>query len=251
MEGKNADFFEVFSRQSAVLAALRIERHTISRAYRRKKSAMTYTLYYSPGTASMAVHWMLIELGVAFEARLVDVDAGAQRSAEYLRMNPAGRVPTLVIDGIPHAESAALLMLLAERHPAAALAPLPGSPFRAAWLEMMIYLANTLLPAMRDWFYAEKDGDPTGADAVRALARRRIEGTWDRLDAHLADGRTHLVGGQVSTADLLAVMLMRWSRNMPRPALTWKNLTPYIHRMRSLPSFVEVNRREGLTDWQN
>jgi len=213
--------------------------------------ALTYTLYYSPGAASMAVHWMLIELGVEFEARLVDIDAGAQRSAEYLRLNPSGRVPTLVVDGAAHGESAALLMLLAERHPDKALAPLPGSATRADWLEMMIYLANTLLPAKRDWFYAGKDGEPQGAEAVKALARLRIEGAWDRLDAHLADGRTHLLGSQLSTADFLATMLMRWSRNMPRPATTWKHLAPYIQRMRARPAFVDLNDREGLTDWRN
>lgn len=216
-----------------------------------REIALSYTLYYSPGTASMAVHWMLLELGVAFEAKLVDIDTGAQRSADYLRMNPAGRVPTLVVDAVARTESAALLMLLAERHSDKGLAPLPGSPWRAGWLEMMIYLANTLLPAMRDWFYAAKDGDPAGADAVRALARRRIEGAWDRLDGRLAEGRIHLIGDRLSTADFLAVMLMRWSRNMPRPATTWNNLAPYIQRMRSLPSFIELNRREGLTDWQN
>jgi glutathione S-transferase len=212
---------------------------------------MPYTLYYSPGTASMAVHWMLIEMGVAFEARPIDIETGAQRSAEYLRLNPAGRVPTLVVDGAPRGESAALLMLLAERHPEAKLAPPPGSPDRAAWLELMVYLANTLLPAMRDWFYAGVDGDPLGADAVKALARRRIKAAWERLDAHLADGRAYLVGGALSTADLLAGMLMRWSRNMPRPATGWPHLAPYIERLRARPSFIEVNAREGLTDWQN
>jgi glutathione S-transferase len=212
---------------------------------------LTYTLYYSPGAASLAVHWMLIELGVAFETKPVSIDAGEQRSPEYLRVNPLGRVPTLVVDGAPHAESAALLMLLAERHPNQGFAPPLGSPTRADWLEMMVYLANTLLPAMRDWFYADKDGDPAGAAAVKALAQRRIEGAWERLDAHLADGRTHLLGSQLSTADFLALMLMRWSRNMPRPATTWSNLAPYIHRLRSRPSFIDVNDREGLTDWRN
>lgn len=212
---------------------------------------MTYTLYYSPGAASLAVHWMLIELGVAFEAKLVDIDAGAQRAPEYLRLNPAGRVPTLLIDGVPHGESTALLMLLAERHAEKKLAPAPGAPARGDWLETMIYLANTVLPAMRDWFYAEKDGDPQGAEAVKALARRRIEGAWDRLDARLADGRIYLLGSELSTADFLGTMLMRWSRNMPRPATTWKNLAPYIQRMRSRPAFIEVNNREGLTDWRN
>jgi glutathione S-transferase len=212
---------------------------------------MSYTLYYSPGAASMAVHWMLIELGVPFDAVLVDIEAGAQRAAEYVRLNPAGRVPTLLVDGIPCTESAALLMLLAERHPDAALAPAPGTPERARWLEQMVYLANTLLPAMRDWFYADKDGDPAGAEAVRALARRRIEAAWDRLNARLAGGRAYLVNGRLSTVDLLAVMLMRWSRNMARPATTWPNLAGYVRRLRALPSFVELNRREGLTEWQN
>jgi glutathione S-transferase len=180
--------------------------------------AMSYILYYAPGAASVAVHWMLVEMAVPFEVHLVDIEAGAQQSQDYLRLNPAGRVPTLVIDGVPHGESAALLMLLAERHPEANLAPAPGAPMRAEWLEQMVYLANTLLPAMRDWFYAEKDGDPEGADAVRSLARRRIEGAWERLDARLAAGhQAFLVGNRLSTADFLAIMLMRWScRGRPR-----------------------------------
>jgi glutathione S-transferase len=210
---------------------------------------VNYVLYYAPGAASMAVHWMLIAAGVPFEAVLVDIDAGTQRSPEYLRLNPSGRVPTLVIDGVPHEESAALLMLLAEQHPETGMMPAPGSPDRADWLEMMVYLANTLLPAMRDWFYAGKDGDPSGAEAVSSLATRRIEGAWVRLDARLAGGRTHLVGNRLSAADLLAMMLMRWSRNMPRPATAWPHLAAYIERLRSLPSFIEVSRREGLADW--
>jgi len=210
---------------------------------------MGYTLYYMPATASMCVHWMLIELGVPFEAVLVDFETGAQKMPDYLRLNPAGRVPTLVVDGVPYGESAALLMLLAERHPEAGFAPAPGMPERAEWLERMVFLANTVLPAMRDWFYADKDGDPAGAEAVRALARRRIEGAWDRLDAVLADGREWLVGGHMTTVDFLALMLMRWSRNMPHPATTWPHLRPYIDRLRNLPSFLELNAREGLTDW--
>jgi glutathione S-transferase len=206
---------------------------------------VSYTLYCAPGAASMAVHWMLIETGVPYEAVLVDIDAGAQRDPDYLRLNPAGRVPTLIVDGAARHESAALLMLLAERHPEAGMMPPPGAPERAEWLEMMICLANTLLPAMRDWFYAGKDGDPEGADAVAALARRRIEAAWDELDARLGKGRKYLLGDRLGTADLLAIMLMRWSRNMPRPATTWPHLDAYIARVCALPSFLEVNRREG------
>ena len=212
---------------------------------------MTYTLYYSPGAASMAVHWMLIEMGIPFETRLVDIGTDAQRSPEYRRLNPAGRVPTLVVDGVPRTESTALLMLLAERHPAASLAPALDSPERGEWLELMVYLANTVLPAMRDWFYAGVDGAPEGADAVKALARKRIEAAWDKIEAHLGDGRVYLLKEKISTVDFLAVMLMRWSRNMPSPATNWKNIATYVERLRAMPSFIDVNKREGLTDWSN
>ena len=215
------------------------------------RDSTPYVLYYSPGAASMAVHWMLIELGISFESQLIDIDAGRQHDPAYLRLNPAGRVPTLMVDGTPRHESAALLILLAERHPEAALAPEPGSVDRAAWLEMMVYLANTILPAMRDWFYADSDGDPAGAEAVRALACRRLDAAWDKLDAHLGESHDYLIGDKLSTADFMAVMLMRWTRNMPRPALGWPNLARYIRQLRARPSFIELNAREGLTEWRN
>lgn len=212
---------------------------------------MSYTLYYSPGTASMCVHWMLIELGVPFETVLVDFEAGAQRSAEYLRLNPAGRIPTLLVDSVPCHESTALMMLLAERHPAAGFAPAPGSAQRAEWLETMIFFANTILPAMRDWFYADSDGAGQNPEVIQNLARYRLEQAWDRLNATLADGREFLVGDQFSTADMMAVMLMRWTRNMPRPALTWQHISRYVVPIRNRDSFITLNNREGLTDWKN
>ena len=126
---------------------------------------MSYTLFYAPGAASLAVHWMLIELGVEFYAERLNLEAGEQRSPTYLQLNPAGRVPTLVVDGQACTELAALLMLLAERHPEAKLAPASGNSQRGKWLETMVYLTNTLSPAMRDWFYAEKDGELSNAPA--------------------------------------------------------------------------------------
>jgi len=210
---------------------------------------MTYTLYYAPGTASMAVHWALIEMGVPFKAVSLDFEAGEQKRASYLKLNPAGRVPTLVVDGEAHSESAALLMLLAERHPGAQLAPPPGDPRRGKWLETMVFLANTVSPAMRDWFYADKDGDPAGAAAVRDLARRRIEAAWARLDFDLGDGRRYLMGEEPGAVDFLAAMLMRWSRNMVKPASEWPALRPYVARMAALPSYAELCQREGLTPW--
>jgi glutathione S-transferase len=210
-----------------------------------------YTLYYSPSTASFVVHWMLIELGVPFELVLVDIDTGAQKEPAYLALNPAGRVPTLIVDGQPRHECVALATLLAERHPERAWAPLPGDRDRAEYLEWTIFLANSLLPAMRDWFYAGVDGDPSGADAVRALSRARIEAAVTRLDGHLADDRDFFLSGRLTSLDFLVTMLMRWTRNMPCPATNWPNMARYVKRRRSMNSFIAACRREGISDWLN
>ena len=106
-----------------------------------------YTLYFSPGTASMAVHQLLLELGAPHELREVDLEGREQDTPAYRALNPSGHVPVLMVDGTPYSECAALLLLLAERHPEAGLAPPPGDPSRALFLQWMLHLANTLQPA--------------------------------------------------------------------------------------------------------
>jgi glutathione S-transferase len=205
-----------------------------------------YTLYYAPGTASMVVHLALLEAGAPHTLKLVDLDARAQRDPQYLRLNPRGVVPTLVVDGTPMAESAALLMLLAERHPDSPLAPPPGTAERAAWYQWIVYLSNTLMSAYRFWFYPQElDETP----AVRAALQRRIEGVWDLLEAHLAAHGPYLLGKRFSGADLLLTMLMRWSRNMPRPATGWPALKRLADRVRARPSWQRLYAIEGLSEW--
>jgi glutathione S-transferase len=208
-----------------------------------------YTLYYSPGTASLAVHWMLIHLDVPFTIELVDFKANQQKSAEYLAINPSGFVPALVVDGKAHAECAALLMLLAERHAHAGLEPARGTPERAEYLQWFFYLANTLQPAFRAWFYPDEMAGTENNAATKDKARAKIEACFARLDTHFSDGRPFMAGDHLSAVDFLATMLARWSRNMPKPATRFPHLLAYVDRMRALHSLKEVHMREGLTDW--
>jgi glutathione S-transferase len=96
------------------------------------ESVMSAVLYYAPGSASFLVHWLLLELDLPHELRLVDFAGKAQKSADYLALNPNGVVPTLVIDGKPQYVAAALAMWLADRHAGATLEPAIDDQRRAA-----------------------------------------------------------------------------------------------------------------------
>ena len=207
------------------------------------------TLFYAPGAASLVVHWLLIELDVRHELRLLDFDAREQKSAEYLKINPNGVVPTLLIDGEPLFEAVALVMHLADAYPAAELAPPLGSLQRAHYYQWLAHLANTVQPAFRNWFYPTEAAGEVNAEATQENARIRIEGSWDRIDAHLAEHGPWLLGDTLSAADFHLTMLMRWSRNLPKPATEWPNLARLAARMKLRPSFKLLYEREKLSEW--
>ncbi len=208
-----------------------------------------YTLYMSPGAASLCVHWMLIELGAPHELKKLNLEAGDHKQPEYLKLNPNGFVPTMLVDGVPLYESAALLMLLAERHPQAGLAPPPGSPQRGAYMTRMFHLSNTLQAAFRIWFYPDQHADASAVESVKAAARQRIEASFDHIEAQISGHGPYLLGDRVGAVDFLGTMLMRWSRNMPKPATEWPTIANYVARMRARPSFKVLYEREGLTEW--
>lgn len=208
-----------------------------------------YTLYYAPGTASMVVHLALLEIDAPYRLELVDFERDAQRQPAYLALNPQGMVPTLLVDGRPRTESTALLMLLAERHPQARLAPPIGTPEHELWRQWIVYLGTVLMPAYRLWFYPGELGAHEHTPTVHAALQRKIEGVWDRLEAHLASAGPYLLGTDFSGADLLLVMLMRWSRNMPRPATEWPALKRLADLVRSRPSWQKLQEVEGLAAW--
>ncbi|MFI8716936.1 glutathione S-transferase family protein [Stenotrophomonas sp. NPDC077464] len=210
---------------------------------------MGVTLYGASSTASLVVHWLLIELDIEHALVLLDFATREQKSADYLALNPAGRVPTLVIDGQVLTEAAAIALHLADLHPQAGLLPAPGTQARAQAYRWMFWCANTLQPAYRAWFYADEVAGAANVAAVRDSARQQLEAAWARFAGHLQQGGPYALGDHVSVVDFMLVMLMRWSRNMPVPSDTWPELKAYAGRMKARPAFAEVYRREGITDW--
>src|SRR5215475_14455726 len=99
------------------------------------------TLYFAPGSSSMAPHIALHEIGCAFEGKPMSFVRKDMRSPAYLAINPEGKVPTLVIDGRALTEVAGILFYLARRFPEAGLWPEDGIEAEARAISWMSFLA--------------------------------------------------------------------------------------------------------------
>lgn len=140
------------------------------------------TLYFAPGASSMAVHIALHEIGEPFEARPLSFARKEQRSAEFLAINPEGRIPTLVIDGWSLTEVAAILYYLAASRPRAGLLP-EDLESRAQAISWMSYIASTVHPARRQGLEHAKE---VYVPADRRLGERPwAVGGYSIADIHL------------------------------------------------------------------
>ena len=212
-----------------------------------------YTLFYYPGNANLAPHMLLEEIGAPYELALVDRTNNAHKTAEYLKMNPSGRIPVLVDthSNPPLAlfETAAICLHLCDRHRQANLAPPTlGSPERAQFYKWLMYLTNTLQSELITYFYPGRiTDDETGAAVVRRHAEERIGGMLAILERALDEsGGPWLLGAQYSALDPYLMMLCRWTRGMGRPARTYARLGTFLAAMAARPAVQRAFEQEGL-----
>jgi glutathione S-transferase len=174
------------------------------------------TLYFAPGSSSMAVHIALHEIGVPFERRPLSLAKRQQHTPDYLAINPAGKVPTLLIDGRPLTEVAGILFFLARRFPQAALLPPDDVEAQAQAVSWMSFIASSLHPARRLGL--------EGAMKVYGVAERRL-------------GERDWTIGQYSIADIhLFRLYWRFANSLkPKPG-TFPRLSAHYDRMMLRPA---------------
>ncbi|MBW0004207.1 MAG: glutathione S-transferase N-terminal domain-containing protein [Hyphomicrobiales bacterium] len=205
-----------------------------------------YALYYFPGNASLFPHMALREIGAAFELRLVDRTKDAQRSEEYLRLNPNGRIPVLVDGDLVLFETAAIVLHLVDRHPRTGLAPPLGTPQRGEFYKWMVHLTNTPQAEYRAWFYPwQHVADRAMAGSVKQAAGERLGRMFDVIAEQLGVG-PWLLGEHFSAADLFLFMLVRWGREMPHPPRDRPELAAHAGRVLERPAVQAALEAEGL-----
>src|SRR6202790_3843214 len=112
------------------------------------RDAPMMKLYWSPRSRSFSALWLMEETGQPYERVLTDISTGAQRTPEYLAINPMGKVPALRDGEARLAEAAAICAYLAERYPQAKLAPKLGDPLRAKYLYWLFFVPGCIEPAV-------------------------------------------------------------------------------------------------------
>jgi glutathione S-transferase len=186
------------------------------------------TLYFAPGASSMAVHIALHEIGVPFERQAISFAKGEQHAPDYLALNAEGKVPTLLIDGQPLTEVAAILFYLAKSYPEAGLLPRDDIEAQAQAISWMSFAASTLHPARRRGV--------EHAMQVYAIADKRL-------------GEKDWAIGAYSIADIhLFRLFWRLTNSLEISAGTFPNLSRHYDRMMSRPAVrqtIEFERRIG------
>src|SRR5258705_4670939 len=174
------------------------------------------TLYFAPGASSMAVHIALHEIGTTFERKPMSFRQNDMRSPGYLALNPEGKVPTLVVDGRPLTEVAAILFYLARCFPDAGLLPRDDIEAEAQVLSWMSFIASTLHPARKHGLEYAKQ---VYGIADRQLGNGWALGRYSIADIHLFRLYWRLANSLKPTPETFPNLTAHYARMMARPAV--------------------------------
>jgi len=208
-----------------------------------------YQLYYSPSTASMAPHILLEELHAQFELVLTDTATASHKSAEYLKLNPNGLIPTLVDGELVLFETAAICLHLCDKHAEAGLMPAVGSAKRGEAYKWLFWLSATLQSALIVYFYPERwVNDEQNAADVKAHAQAKVLSLLEQMEQQVSSHCGHwFLGDEFSLVDIYAMMLCRWTRNFSgKKARDFPFLALWLQRMLARPAVQKVYAKEHI-----
>ena len=189
-------------------------------------------LYFNPQSRAVIAKWMLDECGVAYETVPIDFTKREHKSPEFLKINPAGKLPALMDGDTKVFEGAAICLYLADKFPEANLAPKIGAPERGRYLSLMVYSTSQLEPAMGDFLLK-----------VETLAQRGwtdFETAKDVIEGELGNGR-YLFGDWFTAADIMIGSMFIWQRIWGAPSDRPK-LEAYVDRLLARPKAMKFGK---------
>jgi glutathione S-transferase len=208
-----------------------------------------FKLYYSPGACSLASHMVLEEAGADYEPVRLNFAEAQQRTPEYLKINPKGRVPALVEGERIVTENPAIMRYVARTHPGAKL--WPDDPVEdARCAEWLAFISSTVHPSYahirRPDRYATDD---KAKENVVETGRKATREFWEMADKKLGQGKgAWAAGDDFSVADSYLLVFWTWGRGPTLGydmAKDFPNWTAHARKMAERPAVRRVFEREG------
>jgi len=186
---------------------------------------MTRKLYFNPQSRAVIAKWLLDEAGADHEIVPIDFAKGEHKTPAFRRINPAGKLPALVDGEARIFENPAIALYVAEKFPAARLAPYVGTPERGRFLSLMVYATAQIEPSMGDQMLKLPTSPARGWNDY-AVVREVVE-------REIGNG-PYLFGAQFTAADVMIGSMFIWQRLMGQRSGSAK-IDAYIDRLLARP----------------
>lgn len=199
--------------------------------------------YMTPGSCSTGIHILLEEIGLVFEAHIVNLVKGDHLKPEYLAINPNGTIPTLLRDdGVALTDFHSIAVWLAETYPRRKLLPESADAREAVLAAMHFCVQHIHGEGFRRVFTPERYvGRQADVAAIKAEGREIVASALVAVDAELA-GKDYVAGG-FSLADAALFYVEFWAdkTGMTLP----RNCLAHYERMKTRPAVRQVLAEEG------
>ncbi|MGY3943783.1 glutathione S-transferase family protein [Aeromonas tecta] len=198
------------------------------------------TLYLAPGTCAMAVRIALVEAGAPHRIHIVDFAAAEQRSPAYLAINPKGRVPALATERGVLTETPALLLYVAQRFPAAELAPLDDPFLLARMQEVNSFLASTVHVSHAHGRRGSRWADDEQAiNAMLAKMPQNMRDGFAEIEHHYLAG-PWVLGERFSLADIYLFVVASWLKSDGVAIEEFPKVAAHTARMLARPAVQQA-----------
>lgn len=165
---------------------------------------MSLTLYHASPSRSSVTLWMLEEIGEPYDIKLLRLSEGDNLKPDFLAINPMGKVPTLIHDGVTITEGAAICTYLADAFPKAKLNVPVGDPRRGPYLKWLFFGPSCIEPAIIDRAAPRKE-EPRR----QMLGYGSFDFVMDTVAKAVSKG-PYLLGDQFTAADVVIGSALRW-----------------------------------------
>jgi glutathione S-transferase len=202
-------------------------------------------LYYAPNSCALACHLALEWAGAHYRAERIDLGAQQQRSVEYLKLNPKGRVPALVTGQGILTEVPAILAYVSQLFPAAELAPHADAFAFAQVQSFNSYLCSTVHVAHAHRMRGQRWADePSAIEAMKRKVPSSVGACFELIEAELFRG-PWVMGDAFGICDLYLFTLAQWLEADGVDATRFPKVAAHRERMRAEPIVQRVLAAEG------